>query len=78
MAVRNFWVEANIDGRETLLGGGPRAKDGGMSVNIYQRDDGSILRAINITCFVDRNGLLRTTVRDTVNNEIVCETTTER
>ena len=29
MAVRNFYVEADIDGRQTMLGGGPRNKDGG-------------------------------------------------
>ena len=39
MAVRNFYVEADIEGRETMLGGGPRNKEGGMTTNIYQRDD---------------------------------------
>ena len=40
MAVRNFWVDADIDGRQTGLGGGPMSKDGGMDVTIYQRDGG--------------------------------------
>ena len=27
MAVRNFYVEADLDGRQTKLGGGPKAKE---------------------------------------------------
>lgn len=37
MAVRNFWIDANIDGRLTELSGGPRDKTGGMDVTIKQR-----------------------------------------
>lgn len=36
MAVRNFWIEAEIDGRKTKLSGGPRSKDGGFILDIYQ------------------------------------------
>ena len=50
MAVRNFWVEADVDGYQTMLDGGPRRKDGGMDVTIYQRDDGCIKTAIRICC----------------------------
>ena len=46
--VRNFWVEADIDGRETNANGGPRSKDGGMDVTIYQRDDGEIKTVLRI------------------------------
>ena len=38
MALRNFWIDAKIDGRKTELEGGPQAKDGGLSVDILQRD----------------------------------------
>ena len=48
MAVRNFWVRADIDGRVTPLAGGPRAKDGGFSLDIYQRVDGLPQRVISI------------------------------
>lgn len=48
--VRNFWVYADIDGRETTLSGGPRAKDGGMDVTVYIRDDGGIRTAVRICC----------------------------
>lgn len=42
MAVRPFYVSADIDGRKTLLEGGPKSGDGGTVVTIYQRDEGSI------------------------------------
>lgn len=48
MAVRNFYVEADIEGRETMLGGGPRNKEGGMTTNIYQRDDGGIVQVLKV------------------------------
>lgn len=48
MSVRNFWLEADIDGRATQLEGGPRSKDGGFSQTIYIRDEGGIERAVDI------------------------------
>ena len=48
MAVRNFWVEADIDGYNSTPAGGPRRKDGGMEVNVYQRKDGGIETAVRI------------------------------
>ena len=56
MAVRNFYVEAAIDGRATGLGSGPRAKDGGMQVRIYQRSNGDITNPVYITGWVAENG----------------------
>jgi hypothetical protein len=49
MAVRNFWLEATIDGRQTDLSGGPRAKDGGFELTVYVRQRGSILRAVKVS-----------------------------
>lgn len=63
MAVRNFYVEADIDGRETMLGGGPRSKDGGMKVCIYQRVDGAISDPVKIIC-KELNGVLTTEIYD--------------
>jgi len=40
--VRNFWIAASVDGREAPIGSGPKAKDGGFLMNIYQRDKGRI------------------------------------
>jgi hypothetical protein len=42
VAVRNFWVSADIDGRATELAGGPRNKNGGMTICLYMREDGCI------------------------------------
>ena len=39
--MRNFWLEANVDGRESPVTGGPKAKTDGMVVNVYQCDNGS-------------------------------------
>ncbi|HNW57797.1 MAG TPA: hypothetical protein PKM69_08490 [Bacteroidales bacterium] len=40
--VRNFWIYAKIDGRDTRLTGGPSAENGGMSVEIFFRENGQI------------------------------------
>lgn len=65
MAVRNFWVDADIDGRETVLSGGPRAKDGGMSVIVKQRDEGSIVTVLRISCYeVDGDLITEVTNKD--------------
>lgn len=61
MAVRNFWFEADVDGYKTKPAGGPRNKDGGMTVMIKQRDEGSIVDALMIECWAD-NGRLVTNV----------------
>lgn len=67
MAVRNFYVEANIDGRETTLGGGPRNKQGDMTVRLYQRDEGAITEVLMIDCD-ERDGNLITRVFDKDHN----------
>lgn len=77
MAVRNFWIDANIDGRETELAGGPRSKDGGMDVVIKQRDCGKITTAVKIRCF-EYEGKLTVEVSDGKTNEVVFERETER
>jgi hypothetical protein len=46
--VRNFWIEGQIDGRSTRIEAGPQAKDGGFSLTIYQRDKGSVVKAVTI------------------------------
>lgn len=43
MAVRNWWIEVEIDGRKTKLCGGPQSKDGGFTLKIHQRDKGGII-----------------------------------
>lgn len=69
MAVRNFYVEANIDGRQTSLGGGPKSKTGEMTVRLYQRNDGAITDALLIECR-EQDGKLITEVYDKNHNLI--------
>lgn len=57
--VRNFWIKARIDGRQTELEGGPRSREGEFSQTIYIRDEGSIVTGVNISGRVDREGKLR-------------------
>ena len=61
MAVRNFYVEADVDGRATSLGAGPSNKTGGMRVKIFQRNCGEIEEALTIRC-AEQNGKLITKV----------------
>lgn len=77
MAVRNFYIDAEIDGRRTDLGGGPASKEGGMTVHITQRNDGSIETAYKISCWVDRDGMLVTRVCDKT-GKTISENKTER
>ena len=53
MATRNFWINAEIDGRKTPLAGVPRSKDGGMDVLLTVREDGGISDGVRITCRSD-------------------------
>lgn len=64
MAVRNFWIDVRVDGRETKLAGGPRSKDGGATVMIYQREIGGIRTAFQIKCKATPSGNLITSVFD--------------
>ena len=76
MAMRNFWIDADIDGRATMLSGGPRRKDGGMNIAIRMRDEGRSVVGCSIDCYeCDDSLCLR--VYDG-NGDLVYETETER
>ena len=51
--MRPFWLDANIEGRQTNLCGGPRRNDGRMNIDIIQRDNGSSVTAFKIECESD-------------------------
>ena len=53
MPVRPFYINADIDGRKTPLAGGPTRRDGGMTVEITQRDNGEITTAFSIKCYLE-------------------------
>lgn len=40
--VRNFWIEADVDGRSAKLSSGPAGEDGGFSLVILMREKGAI------------------------------------
>ena len=46
--VRNFWIEADIDGQKSGIAGGPQRKDGGFDLTIKQRSDGQIVEALEV------------------------------
>lgn len=75
MAMRNFWLTADIDGRKTPLAGGARAKDGGMTVEIRQRAKGNSVVAFTIVCR-EINGELLTRV--IAGGKVVAEYRTDR
>lgn len=68
MSVRNFWAEVDVDGYSTLLKGGPRTKEGGMDITLYQRNHGGIETAVRIFCR-EQNEELTTEVK--INGETV-------
>ena len=46
--VRNFWIELDVDGRKKRVATGPRSKDGGFRLIVYQREKGGIVKALNV------------------------------
>ena len=77
MSVRNFWVEGHIDGRDSKIAGGPRAKTDGMTTFVYQRENGDIRTAFKIVSNVNSSGKLITSVYNS-NNDLVSIFTSER
>jgi hypothetical protein len=57
-AVRNFWVAGDVDGRRSSISGGPRARDGGLSLTLYQRKEGQVARALTVHCLACSDGTL--------------------
>ena len=78
MAIRNFWMEANVDGRDTAITGGTKSKDGGMSIKIHIRNKGGSQRALTIYCMVNNEGKLQIDVFDAQKKETVYTIETER
>ena len=44
--VRNFWIEAEVDGRKTPIAFGPTGKDGGFSLTVFMRNEGEVERVV--------------------------------
>ena len=56
--VRNFWLDFDIDGRESSMTGGPVSKGGGISGRIYVRDSGNVSAPIRLFGWADRDGTI--------------------
>jgi hypothetical protein len=54
--VRNFWIEADIDGRKSPFAAGPVSKDGGFSLRISMRDKGRIVEPLNLYGIATEDG----------------------
>jgi hypothetical protein len=46
--VRNFWIEAKVDGSTKPIAFGPQAADGGFTLTVYMRDAGGVTRALEL------------------------------
>ena len=61
--MRNFYMKSMVDGRKTPITGGPRSKDGGMFITLYQKEKGESVEVLNVTSSVLPDGKLRTVIR---------------
>lgn len=64
MATRNFWIEGRVDGRKSEITGGPQRKDGGFSLVVYMRDEGTSKAAVKVEGYVDSDGRLHLCAKD--------------
>jgi len=60
--VRNFFIKVKVDGKQKTVATGPRGKDGGLYIRLYQRDNGEVTNPISIWCHVNQKGELITEV----------------
>lgn len=58
MSVRPFYIEADVEGRQTPLAGGPQRRDGSMNIEITQRNEGQIETAFKIRSYRDGDKLI--------------------
>lgn len=68
MAVRPFYIESDIEGRQTMLKGGPKSGSGDMNTTIYVRDEGCITTPIEVRQYHDLSGDEHKLVTDVVYN----------
>lgn len=64
MVVRNYWLEAKIDGRQTTLSGGPLSREGGFELTVYMRDEGEVTKPLRVRGYAGEGGKLTLHVAD--------------
>ena len=75
MAIRNFWIDAQIDGRSTELTGGPQRKDGGFFMEVYIREEGQAKVAATIAGTSDGKILRLVITNRKTEEQMIIETT---
>ena len=70
--VRNFWVDTQVDGRDSKLASGPVAKDGGFYTTIKIRRDGEVSEAVTINGIALPDGTLEIRVCGLTESGNVC------
>jgi hypothetical protein len=61
--VRNFWIDASIDGRETTLSGGPKGQDGGFNLVVSIREHGRVVEAVRVEGWATEDGKLNMSIQ---------------
>ena len=61
--MRNFYMKSLVDGRKTPITGGPRSKDGGMFITLYQKERGESVEILSVISTVLPDGKLTTVIR---------------
>ena len=58
--VRNFWIEAEVDGRKTPIAFGPQGGDGGFRLTIFMRNEGEVEEVAHVegACHLDGRTLI--------------------
>jgi len=62
--VRNFWVSARVDGKQTRVAFGPVKKDGGFDMTIQIRDRGEPLTVAEVIGSVGDDGKLKLRINE--------------
>lgn len=75
--IRNWWITADVDGRESQVSGGPRGKDGGIYLVIAQRSNGEISNVLTVVGTAREDGRLFLEVLDH-DGHVIHEITTLR
>jgi len=56
--VRNWWITSDVEGRKSRIDFGPKSKDGGFAVHVYQRVNGSPKKVATMNGFVNNDTLI--------------------
>lgn len=51
--MRNVWAEIQVDGRQNDIATGPKSKDGGMTINLAQNDNGESEDLLSIRSYAN-------------------------